>query len=489
VSHGSRSIGTLYVKTPRSAAPSWLSLFAGYADLHSLRLRNASTSAVLMTRRGGRLFAVPFGYGRHLLAPGSWEENFGLRTTLNIVEPEKIRSIDRKRFDAIARQTREQASREGRIDEFGLDIEQDLLRALVGVPRDGELGRRVAGMDALTPTVDVELKDLPELLKRYARAYRRRAYKQHFPWVDHIAEVRDPRIKEPLEDLLIERLGDDRPEKCWLAVPVQVDWSRVGGFRYGGGKREELKPDLHLRDFKESVRSDVELSADYLRARRVSCISAEGEQVINRWTVFQCLYAEIEYDRDTYLLTSGSWYRVARNFVDAVNRYVRGIPATTVALPEYDDDSEEEYNKRAARENHGNLALMDQKILSYGGGPSRIEFCDLYSRSRAMVHVKRYHGSGVLSHLFAQGVTSARAFLQSEEFRKKVNAKLPASHKLGNTARRPRADRFEVAYAIVSRSTKPLELPFFSRVSLRHSTEMLRTLGFSVTLTKIPVTD
>ena len=46
VRHGSRSLGTLYVRTPRSAAPRWLSLFSGYADLNSFRLRNASTAAV-----------------------------------------------------------------------------------------------------------------------------------------------------------------------------------------------------------------------------------------------------------------------------------------------------------------------------------------------------------------------------------------------------------------------------------------------------------
>ena len=489
VKHGSRSIGALYVRAPRSAPPGWLSFFADYADLSGLRLRNASTSAVLLTRRGGRLFAVAFGYGRHLLAPGCWEENFGLRTTLNIVEPSRIRSIDKKRFDAIARQTREQASREGKIDDFGLDIEQDLLRALVGTPKDEELGRRVAGMDALAPTVDVELKDLPELLVRYAKAYKRKAYRQSFPWVDHIAEVRDPSVKEQLEDLLVERLQEERPEKCWLAVPLPVDWSRVDGFRYGGSTREEPKPDLHLRDFKETIRTDVKLSAEYLRGRRVSCISAEGDQVIERWTIYQCLYAEVELGGETHLLSGGSWYRVAPNFVTAVNRDIRKIPATSVALPDYDDDSEGDYNRRAARRNRRELALMDGKNIPFGGGPSKIEFCDLYAKSRAMIHVKRYHGSSVMSHLFAQGVVSAQAFVQSSDFRQKVNAKLPASHKLRNTERRPRADTFEVAYAIVSRSAKPLELPFFSKVNLRHSAELLRTLGFKVTLTKIPVSE
>jgi uncharacterized protein (TIGR04141 family) len=72
----------------------------------------------------------------------------------------------------------------------------------------------------------------------------------------------------------------------------------------------------------------------------------------------------------------------------------------------------------AVRENHRELAPMDRKDIPHGGGPSRIEFCDRYSRSRAMIRTKRYHGSRVLSHLFAQGVVSAQAFLRSSELRK-----------------------------------------------------------------------
>ncbi len=49
---------------------------------------------------------------------------------------------------------------------------------------------------------------------------------------------------------------------------------------------------------------------------------------------------------------------------------------------------------------------MDKKNIPYGGGYSRIEFCDLFSKSKQMIHVKRYGGSSVLSHLFNQGLVS-----------------------------------------------------------------------------------
>ena len=46
----------------------------------------------------------------------------------------QLRSIDHKRVEAISRSTREQLSRAAGLDQFGLDVERDLLRAVTGVP-------------------------------------------------------------------------------------------------------------------------------------------------------------------------------------------------------------------------------------------------------------------------------------------------------------------------------------------------------------------
>src|SRR2546425_6910223 len=38
----------------------------------------------------------------------------------------------------------------------------------------------------------------------------------------------------------------------------------------------------------------------------------------------------------------------------------------------------------------------------FRSGYSRVEFCDLYTDSQDIIHIKRYGGSSVLSHLFAR---------------------------------------------------------------------------------------
>ena len=130
---------------------------------------------------------------------------------------------------------------------------------------------------------------------------------------------------------------------------------------------------------------------------------------------------------------------------------------------------------------------MDAKQVSYGGGHSSLEFCDVFVSSRTMIHVKKFRGSSVLSHLFAQGVAAATAFVSDAEFRKELNKKLPPAFRLANTTTRPQARHYELAYVIASHSTRPLQLPFFSRVTLRNARRQLEALGYSVTLTKVPI--
>jgi uncharacterized protein (TIGR04141 family) len=94
----------------------------------------------------------------------------------------------------------------------------------------------------------------------------------------------------------------------------------------------------------------------------------------------------------------------------------------------------------------------------------------------------------VLSHLFAQGLVSGELFRRDEEFRRMVNAKLPASYRLGASVGCIDAARFEIVYAIVSKSTKALNIPFFSKVNLRNADRRLKTFGYRVSLLKVQAT-
>src|ERR1044071_3066371 len=94
--------GMLFLRDPQAGEPSW-KRFVEPGLVQALPpLANASNSAVLFVRTGGRILAITFGHGRHLLKTGVHETDFGLKVVLNSVDEKKLRSIDVHRFEELA---------------------------------------------------------------------------------------------------------------------------------------------------------------------------------------------------------------------------------------------------------------------------------------------------------------------------------------------------------------------------------------------------
>ena len=171
-----------------------------------------------------------------------------------------------------------------------------------------------------------------------------------------------------------------------------------------------------LKAFLNSLRDPTKMSVETLRRKSVYCLDPDGRYERERWSIYQCLYAEIHDGDEIFLLTGGRWYRVAREFVRKVDEDIARLPATAYELPRYSHESEAKYNAIVAKADE-EVALMDNEKIWYGGGASQIEFCDLFIQKRILLHVKRYGASSVLSHLFSQGVVSATLFVQDQQFR------------------------------------------------------------------------
>lgn len=477
--------GHLFTQPSMPKPPRWARFFAGATDLSRFGTIS-SAAAVLIVPVEGRLAAVTFGHGRHLLVSDSWEERFGLRVAVNSIDEKKLRSIDKHTFDAIARNSREQAGREASARDFGIDVEQDLLRAVTGLPSDASLGKRMYGMDALSVAVGTSLVDLPPLLCRYMRKYASTAYRKTFPWIDQIAEVADLATIGRLDATLLAKISAADYDGLSMAVPEIVPWQRVGGFRYGLRASNPEHYDMDARTFFEEV--GLPSSIGLLRHKDVHCCDHDGRP-IDSWSVYRCLYAEIESQKESYVLSGGKWYRIASDFVKEVDKAYAQIPSSTLVLPEYDDDSETAYNRRVAKADPSRFALMDADEVIYGGGRSSVEFCDLYSHRREIIHLKRYGSSGLLSHLFAQGLVSGELFQTDPTFRSGVNKKLPRSYRLSDPKTRPGAGQYTVVFGVISESTGPLTLPFFSRLNIKHAAKRLAGYGYTVQKLKVSVAD
>ncbi len=391
----------------------------------------------------------------------------------------------------VPKDTSEQLSKSGIAADFGIDIEQDLIRSITGKSIDEKkYGKYVTGKGSISVSVKIILSSIKDFLRLCYERYLSDDYKKNFDWIDQIAEIKDIKLKDELNGKLVENIKGNKLENTWMAVPEIVDWEYVSGFKYTHRKDGELKDDIDILSFLNCLSDDEKqnISIEFLKRKTICCLGTQNDEIKQQWNAYNCLYCEEQDNKKkkTYLLSNGKWYEIEADFAKAVNTDFQNLRSagSSITLPSYGHKNENEYNKAVAKSN-GKYCCMDREMINHGGSYSKIEFCDLMTKEGKFVHVKHYGGSSVLSHLFFQGLVSGELFLGDSKFREKVNEKLPNGFKITDTNAKPIPSKHEIIYGIISSSPGDLEIPFFSKVSLRNAKKRLETFGYHVSLLKI----
>lgn len=490
VSVGSGISGTLFVRTRDPRAPDWTRLFVPDLDPHDLEVPGVAAAFVLSV--DDRTFILTFGTaGRFLIQDDAFEERFGLLCTLNSIQRNTFRCIDVQSLNAIESQSRIQSGYATTAEQFGLNIEEDMLKAVVGTPKNNTMGSRMAGGDQLAVVAPLVLSDLPDLLRSYYRASQASLSASDHQWVNNIAMVKSDAKEAELDGLLDARLAGGNTDNCWLSVPEIIDWSEVDGFQFTH-QRGESRPDISLDDYSKTLPAGVALSTHAMRQHKVFCVDAQFQRVKRQWSVLRCLYAQIEHDDIVYIRNDGRWFAVSKDFVKRTHDEYEKIPYSQRRLLPYNGHGEGAYNQLVAAQDPATYDLLDDnKKVMHGGGQGQVEICDLLTTDGELIHVKIYGKSSVLSHLFAQGFVSGQLIQIDEAFREKVQKRLAASHRhLIEGAKKPHHEALTIVFAIISKAKGPkLHLPFFSKVNLNNTRKVLRGFGYKVELLKIDVTD
>ena len=492
VNAGGKEVGTLIYKGGFQSKPGWVSIFDGVPGFDSKGIWNQSSKAILVVKHDERWFCFTFGYARHLIDELAYERNFGLIVSLNLGDPIGMKSIDKANVGHVSLRSREQATREIALNNFEFNDDIDLLRSVTAkLPRQKDEDQEtVAGRDSVTINTTVTIDAFEGIAKRLYAAFRSTSYKKRYPWLGKIKEERDKQTIEALDAALVEKLVKQDFEKIWLAIPELVAWEDIKGFAFKFRTEDApdkagpvLYQDLDIEEWRKVARIGDEFTGDRLKGKKIFVYWEDGRDP-SHWSVYRCLNAEIDLEKKKYILNDGDWYNIETGFVHEVNKFYDSVPDSKIRLPPYGINTEPKYLKAVAAGN-GAFALMDRKEIMIGGGRSRVEFCDLYSNAKEIIHVKKYGGANLLSHLFSQALVSGECFLHDAAFRKEVNKHLPQGFKFANSKDQPIAMEFEVCVAIMSKVKGPLELPFFSKVSLKHAVRSLRNLGYKVTKLKI----
>jgi hypothetical protein len=457
--------GLVFIRHPRRSTPPWV-LFLEQETIEPLPdLANTSTAAVLFIRTGDDLLAYCFGRGRAFLRPDAIDFNFGLRVALNAVDPDKLRSLDSRAFEQMTFQTRRQASRATALQSFGLDVTTDLLRSVTGEPRDTSLAVRVTGRDALVLDARVELADLQAQAKKLVELRGSDAYRKDFDWVDDLQVVKEPATIDALQQNLVARLRAADTIGMHLATPSVIDYEEVIGYTFSVASEDEMRSDPEVSDYLDALhRGAASINLAMLKRHHVELWVADYDEPVTSWPVYKGLVVETE----------------------AVRTFMNAFTKTTILLPLAGaNEDERAYNARAASEM--NFVLADRQLVKPAGARTPMEFCDLLSSSKHIIHVKPRTSSSTLSHLFGQAFASAEAFLYDEGFRREVQDKLGTSASAIIPSTQPKPQEYEVIFAVIGGPPKdwPHSLPFLSKLNFRNVVKRLRRFGYRVSLTHV----
>lgn len=475
---------TTYFYPTQKKEPNWLiSYFKKNSGDFEISNSHAKVISLhrLVIEDEERVFAIPFGNGKNLLNDDVIEEQFGIKILLNSVKTDGFRQLSVADYGSDHRTKNEQMPKKTNINEFGFDIYRDFLRKATA-KSDEEIFNKntITGGDLFSVTVPVNIENVDEFLLFCYKRYKSDKYKEEFSWLDNIREVKEKRLKDCLNQELVRQINIHNFENIWMAVPEIIEWEKVRDFRFK--KSKDGYDDIELQEFLNLFSTKTINDVEILKNRKVYAMSLENDEILYSWNIYNCLIAEIQYNGNVYCLNFGRWYRVDNDFVDRINKYYEQIPLCSKAyINAKSGEAEGEYNKRLQKTLNGSFLFDTFTVKLSGMGKSSIEVCDVLTKDKELIHVKKNGSSSNLSHLFSQAAVSGEALLDSK-FRKEANNEIG---KLAFDEKFVSAD-YKVILAIITKyKVDRPKIPFFSKVSIRYAIEGLNRKGYSVELKNI----
>lgn len=436
-----------------------------------------------------RWFALSFGHVAHNLLDASYEYDFGLRVTLNSLDPKKLKSTDTLDPGA-AKRMRTQLPVESELTYFDFDRDSTILRSLTGKVREEciELFRHATGGSNLRISSDVPADQLTVLCERLLALYEDDQYKAAFPEIQNIVPVRDPERIGNLSNLLLQAFREGDPSLT-LTVPDIVTYSDNVFATFSGAGTSLIYDDVHIDRYfdylgkREVDRETVDL--DLLRSHCLVLTDEDGNPR-NHYSIFKCLVFDVSIQGEedqTYHLCEGSWYKVDRDYITRLSAYLDPRCADCDLAP-YAHPSEGAYNEDIAG-NDNDFICLDRTNIS-PDGQTQVEPCDLLKLmgdTATFYHVKISTLSAQLSHLFNQGVNAIELLRLEISALEKLEALIRGKTDEGHAdalIARIREQDCRVVFAVVTpkdSAAKSLNLPLFSRISLMRSMKALQLMN------------
>ncbi|MGZ3742811.1 MAG: TIGR04141 family sporadically distributed protein [Pseudobdellovibrionaceae bacterium] len=480
-----------FVIRKQKEMPPWLQPIMDLTGDDEIFEFGEAVSALLFLKVDNRYFCLPYGQGHHLVNKPFFEADFGLDVSNLIVNEEQVTGIDWTTLEPEAPRAKKQTMKGHEINFYRLSALSDIVTSISGRPRDEMFGKKVTGSNSLTLFNKMNIGTLIDVCREILKIKTAATVDDVRVWRNGVNPIHDPAMIEKLNSAFVASVVRDRGESVYFAPPETLAIEEVEGFAVSHkNKMTEITPSLDFQDYLDLLPSLKELSWDQMNSDSVLLKADHYEQPLEKWTVWNCVHAELRYGKTVFIIDSGKWFKVTESIAERVNLVVDSISVRPSDFPlSRDKEKEFDFNRRLGSLNRGYISF-DRELIKTGDISSGVEVCDIYTADTELVHVKRGTLSKNFIYLLTQVTTSAKALAGDEVFRaeamKMISEAAKGRRDFAHT-KIPEDVSDAIVLGIITNKSGPWSkiLPFMAKLKLVETLTELKAMRFSVSLLKI----
>lgn len=477
----------MYILNNPSTSPWWKDYWGVNIDLQ----QSHKGALVFLKINDTNWIALTFGSTYHQLKDEAFVHDFGIRTTLNALDPLKIKSTDILSPENAKRQRIQSPTASG-LNFFDFRTDEIILKKMTGSVKTeyASLFKNITGGSSLKVSSNLPAANIANLCNSLVGIYKRDDYKTSFPEIQNIVPISDPDLLLELNDKLVEAFNQDpAPMELVLAIPEIFDYETEYYIKYSGEGASSLEfTDVFIKGYRDYLaEKEVESieSIDKFKSHRLKILDANNNS-IKEYQIFKSLLFDCEYNNNMYHFCEGEWYYINRDFVQKLSDELDPLFVEShELLHQCEHKREDDYNN-SVKDARTEVICLDKESIT-PDGQTAIEPCDLIYLNDdylEFAHIKISTRSASLSHLFNQGINSAELLRVNEDSQAKLKTLTEGKPEMSDLID---SGAFKVTYGIITKKQglKTKGLPLFSRISLLRTVNSLKAMRIPVQIVYI----
>ncbi len=480
----------IYALEKEAKMPSWSNFVAGIADVKEVEAMKSQSAAVLIMFRvetvdGPRIFAASYGSAFSLIDMSLIESNFGIKTTINAISPNKIKNIDYKNISSRSIGRSESAKRASAIANFAFDHESEALKAISGTSLDHDLGFSISGGASLKISIpDLQPEQLATIGQKAYDKYMLNTYKEHFDFIDHFEQEKDIMRIAELDNQLLLALGQATPpERLFLAYPDQIPANECSYFKLTVSNTNENFDDIEVTSLHKFLLGNAsQLDIDTLKSDAyVTGLDDNEEAITPRKSIYTMLAFETTFEDSLYVLSDSKWYKIGTDFLENLGDWVtKNVKISSLKSKTW-FETQSEWDFCEQYQDDKDSVVLSRKTYR-PKRHSELFMADLYHKpSNSLIFIKRLSSGTSFSSMLDQAVTTADLlreddphawkFLQSH-----VNEKWP------EVSKEAISEKLNIIFLINDDRELPGQLPVFNKIALKKAQKQIQKLQINVSI-------